>query len=215
MATNYNPSIVTDGLVLCVDAANSKSYPGSGSTFFDLSGNNRHGTLLNSPAHDTEAGGCFHFDATNERISLPINLQDTQYTVMGIARYATSSGNGRVISATNNWLMGWYANNTSYYYANSGWVHTGNGGHTTDWICFAATGDTVAENYKFYRNGVLIKNRTASGLNGPDIITLGGWSYGHHEASNCKVAYLSAYQRVLSPTEIEQNYQAVRSRFGL
>ena len=215
MATNYNPAIVTDGLVLCVDAANSKSYPGSGSTFFDLSGNNRHGTLLNSPAHDTEAGGCFHFDATNERISLPINLQNTQYTVMGIARYATSSGNGRVISATNNWLMGWYANNTSYYYANSGWVHTGNGGHTTDWICFAATGDTVAENYKFYRNGVLIKNRTASGLNGPDIITLGGWSYGHHEASNCKVAYLSAYQRVLSPTEIEQNYQAVRSRFGI
>ena len=215
MATNYNPAIVTDGLVLCVDAANSKSYPGSGSTFFDLSGNNRHGTLLNSPAHDTEAGGCFHFDATNERISLPINLQNTQYTVMGIARYATSSGNGRVISATNNWLMGWYANNTSYYYANSGWVHTGNGGNTTDWICFAATGDTVAENYKFYRNGVLIKNRTASGLNGPDIITLGGWSYGHHEASNCKVAYLSAYQRVLSPTEIEQNYQAVRSRFGI
>ena len=215
MATNYNPKIVTDGLVLCVDAANTKSYPGSGSTFFDLSGNNRHGTLLNSPAHDTEAGGCFHFDATNERISLPINLQNTQYTVMGIARYATSSGNGRVISATNNWLMGWYANNTSYYYANSGWVHTGNGGHTTDWICFAATGDTVAENYKFYRNGVLIKNRTASGLNGPDIITLGGWSYGTNEASNCKVAYLSAYQRVLSPTEIEQNYQAVRSRFGI
>ena len=215
MATNYNPAIVTDGLVLCVDAANSKSYPGSGSTFFDLSGNNRHGTLLNSPAHDTEAGGCFHFDATNERISLPINLQDTQYTVMGIARYATSSGNGRVISATNNWLMGWYAGNTSYYFANSGWVHTGNAGNTTDWICFAATGDTVAENYKFYRNGVLIKNRTVSGLNGPDIITLGGWSYGHHEASNCKVAYLSAYQRVLSPTEIEQNYQAVRSRFGI
>ena len=215
MATNYNPAIVTDGLVLCVDAANSKSYPGSGSTFFDLSGNNRHGTLLNSPAHDTEAGGCFHFDATNERISLPINLQDTQSTVMGIARYATSSGNGRVISATNNWLMGWYAGNTSYYYANSGWVHTGNGGNTTDWICFTATGDTVTGNYKFYRNAVLIKNLTNSNLNGPDIITLGGWSYGAHEASNCKVAYLSAYQRVLSPTEIEQNYQAVRSRFGL
>ena len=111
--------------------------------------------------------------------------------------------------------MGWYANNTSYYFAGAHWIHTGNGGHTTDWICFAATGDTVAENYKLYRNGVLIKNRTASGLNGPDIITLGGWSYGAHEASNCKVAYLSAYQRVLSPTEIEQNYQAVRSRFGL
>jgi len=215
MATNYNPAIVTDGLVLCVDAANSKSYPGSGSTFFDLSGNNRHGTLLNSPAHDTEAGGCFHFDATNERISLPINLQNTQYTVMGIARYATSSGNGRVISATNNWLMGWYANNTSYYYANSGWVHTGNGGHTTDWICFAATGDTVAENYKLYRNGVLIKTRTVSGANGPNGITLGGWGNGSAEASNCKVAYVNAYRRVLTDAEVKQNYNALKGRFGL
>ena len=215
MATNYNPSIVTDGLVLCVDAANSKSYPGSGSTFFDLSGNNRHGTLLNSPAHDTEAGGCFHFDATNERISLPINLQNTQYTVMGIARYATSSGNGRVISATNNWLMGWYANNTSYYYANSGWVHTGNGGNTTDWICFAATGDTVAENYKFYRNGVLIKTRTVAGANGPNGITLGGWGNGSAEASNCKVAYVNAYRRVLTDAEVKQNYNALKGRFGL
>ena len=215
MATNYNPAIVTDGLVLCVDAANSKSYPGSGSTFFDLSGNNRHGTLLNSPAHDTEAGGCFHFDATNERISLPINLQNTQYTVMGIARYATSSGNGRVISATNNWLMGWYANNTSYYYANSGWVHTGNGGHTTDWICFAATGDTVAENYKLYRNGVLIKTRTVSGANGPNGITLGGWGNGSAEASNCKVAYVNAYRRVLTDAEVRQNYNALKGRFGL
>ena len=51
MATNYNPAIVTDGLVMCCDAANSKSYPGSGTTFIDVSGNGNDGSLNNSPTH--------------------------------------------------------------------------------------------------------------------------------------------------------------------
>ena len=69
MATNYNPSIVTDGLVLCFDAANPKSYPGSGTTWYDLSGNDNHGTLLNEPSFSSDKGGCFVFDGTDDRIS--------------------------------------------------------------------------------------------------------------------------------------------------
>ena len=134
---------------------------------------------------------------------------------MGFARYTTSSGNGRVISShQGNWLMGWYANNTSYYFANGGWVFTGNGGHTTDWICFAATGDTAAENWKLYRNGIKIADNSNGG-NGPNGITLGGWGNGSAEASNCKVAYVNAYRRVLTDAEVKQNYNALKGRFGL
>ena len=215
MATNYNPAIVTDGLVMCCDAANSKSYPGSGTTFIDVSGNGNHGTLNNSPTHDTEGGGCFEFDANTERIVIPIDLQNNQFTVFGFARYTTSSGNGRVISShQNNWLMGWYANNTSYYFAGNAWILTGNGGNTTDWICFAATGDTTADNWKFYRNGIKIADNSNGG-NGPNGITLGGWGNGTAEASNCKVAYVNAYRRVLTDAEIRQNYNALKGRFGL
>ena len=215
MATNYNPAIVTDGLVMCCDAANSKSYPGSGTTFIDVSGNGNHGTLNNSPTHDTEGGGCFEFDANTERIVIPIDLQNNQFTVFGFARYTTSSGNGRVISShQNNWLMGWYANNTSYYFAGNAWILTGNGGNTTDWICFAATGDTTADNWKFYRNGIKIADNSNGG-NGPNGITLGGWGNGSAEASNCKVAYVNAYRRVLTDAEIRQNYNALKGRFGL
>ena len=215
MATNYNPTIVTDGLVMCCDAANSKSYPGSGTTFIDVSGNGNHGTLNNSPTHDTEGGGCFEFDANTERIVIPIDLQNNQFTVFGFARYTTSSGNGRVISShQNNWLMGWYANNTSYYFAGNAWILTGNGGNTTDWICFAATGDTTADNWKFYRNGIKIADNSNGG-NGPNGITLGGWGNGIAEASNCKVAYVNAYRRVLTDAEIRQNYNALKGRFGL
>ena len=215
MATNYNPAIVTDGLVMCCDAANSKSYPGSGTTFIDVSGNGNHGTLNNSPTHDTEGGGCFEFDANTERIVIPIDLQNNQFTVFGFARYTTSSGNGRVISShQNNWLMGWYANNTSYYFAGNAWILTGNGGNTTDWICFAATGDTTADNWKFYRNGIKIADNSNGG-NGPNGITLGGWGNGTAEASNCKVAYVNAYRRVLTDAEVKQNYNALKGRFGL
>ncbi len=72
MATNYNPSIVTDGLKVCFDAANPKSYPGSGTTWYDLSGNDNHGTLLNEPSFSSDKGGCFVFDGTNDRISFTL-----------------------------------------------------------------------------------------------------------------------------------------------
>ena len=52
MAFNYSPKIVTDGLVFAVDAANKKSYPGSGTTWTDLAGSN-NGTLTNGPTFDS------------------------------------------------------------------------------------------------------------------------------------------------------------------
>jgi hypothetical protein len=60
------PKIVTDGLVLCLDAANRKSYPGSGSTWYDLSGNNYHGSINGA----TFADNTFNFDGTDDYIDL-------------------------------------------------------------------------------------------------------------------------------------------------
>ena len=69
MGLAHSPSIVTNGLKVCFDAANPKSYPGSGTTWYDLSGNDNHGTLLNEPSFSSDKGGCFTFDGTNDRIS--------------------------------------------------------------------------------------------------------------------------------------------------
>lgn len=60
------PNIVTSGLILALDAANRKSYPGSGTTWFDLSGNNNHFTLFNSPTYNSL--GYFELDGTNDYI---------------------------------------------------------------------------------------------------------------------------------------------------
>ena len=57
MATKYGPTIVTDGLVLCLDAANSQSYPGSGTTWTDLSGNSNDANVGSSVTYNSTYGG--------------------------------------------------------------------------------------------------------------------------------------------------------------
>ena len=77
MGIGYNPRIVTDGLVLCLDAANSRSYPRTGTTWTDLKGGN-DGTLTNSPTFDSANGGSIVFDATNEHVQTnTFSLGDT------------------------------------------------------------------------------------------------------------------------------------------
>ena len=65
MAQHYGPNIVTDGLVLCLDAADKNSYPGSGTTWYDLSGNGYNGTMTNGPTFDSDGGGCLSFTAAS------------------------------------------------------------------------------------------------------------------------------------------------------
>ena len=68
MAFNYSPKIVTDGLVLYLDAANTKSYPGSGATWNDLSKSQLNGTLTNGPTFNSANGGSIVFDGTNDYV---------------------------------------------------------------------------------------------------------------------------------------------------
>ena len=72
MGTAYNPTIVTDGLVLCLDAANSRSYPKSGTAWSDLAGSN-NGTLTNGPTFSSANGGSIVFDGSNDRVDTGVN----------------------------------------------------------------------------------------------------------------------------------------------
>ena len=67
------PNIITDGLVLALDAANSRSYPGTGTTWSDLSGNGNSGTLTNGPTFNSGNGGSIVFDGVDDNISFSGN----------------------------------------------------------------------------------------------------------------------------------------------
>jgi hypothetical protein len=70
MGLSHSPSIITQNLVLCLDAANSKSYPGSGTTWTDLSGNGNNGTLANGVGYNSGNGGSLVFDGVDDYVSL-------------------------------------------------------------------------------------------------------------------------------------------------
>ena len=69
MSNYYGPRIVTDGLIACLDAANTKSYPGSGTVWTDISGNGRNGPLINGPTFNSSNRGSIQFDGTNDYIN--------------------------------------------------------------------------------------------------------------------------------------------------
>jgi len=73
MGCSSGPDIIEDGLVLCLDAASKRSYPGTGTVWTDLAGSN-NGTLTNSPTFSSDNGGAFTFDGTNDYVLLPSNL---------------------------------------------------------------------------------------------------------------------------------------------
>ena len=69
MGCSSGPDIIQDGLVLCVDASNSRSYPGTGTTWYDLSKNKYNGTLINEPYFVSDGPtSYFQFDGSNERV---------------------------------------------------------------------------------------------------------------------------------------------------
>lgn len=70
MGIAYNTSIVRDGLLLHLDAANVKSYPGSGTTWNDLSGKGSNGILVNGPVYSSNGKGSITLDGTRSRYGI-------------------------------------------------------------------------------------------------------------------------------------------------
>ena len=91
MAVGYSPNIVTDGLVLCLDAGNRESYPGSGTIWTDLAGTN-NGTLTNGPTFNSTNGGSIAFDGVNDFATLgsfPVINNLSQLTISSWFRAST------------------------------------------------------------------------------------------------------------------------------
>jgi hypothetical protein len=213
MAYSHSPRIVTDGLIAYLDAANPKSYPGSGTTWYDLVGN-YNGILTNGPTFSSVNGGVIVLDGINDYIDISINLTTTNYTILGAARYVSIGG--RTFSAkNNNWLMGHWASSTTKHYA-EGWVTDTGGSENSDtsWRTYAAVGNYSSDQWTFYVNGNLDTGPNTGGTNGPNNFAIGSVG-GTSEFSNSHISYLIIYSRLLSSTEILQNHNALKGRFGL
>jgi hypothetical protein len=220
MFTN-NPRIVTNGLQLCVDANDVSSYPGSGTTWYDLSGNgwnftlNGNVTLVGTQGKDA----VFHTGGTSSDYIANSNFNYTSqdYTVMTATRYA-GSPHKRVLNAYgNNWLLGHHSNGANKYYA-EGWVNSV-GPDDEYWRIYAGTGNILGDLYNFYSWGggsaplEVIGN--TSGSAGPNGFMIGKYITGVTEMSVGEVGFVLLYNRILSTAELTQNFNTFRSRFGI
>ena len=226
MANLYGPRIVTDGLVLHLDAGNRKSYPGSGSTWYDLSGQGNNGTISGSATTHSYStnNGVFTFNkSSGSYINIGLNLSTTNHTIIASSRYVSvntgvNHDGGRIVSGlNNNWLLGHWERSSKKYHPLS-WVSNSSGTEFNgdlSWYIWTAIGNYSIDRWSMYVNDSLHVNSSANGVNGPNGFGLGRYAPGNSEYSNSQVGFLIAYNRVLTDAEVKQNYKALKGRYGL
>lgn len=222
MAFIHSPKLVTSGLVLCLDAANKLSYPGTGTTWYDLTNNIYNGTLTNGPTFNNSNGGSIVFDGIDDYVdlgtSLSSNFSANQVSVCTFSKISSVVSKNTLISFNgqfNFFLPGNRLTTTYqlYWDATSGWKN----GNKSDWItntwyylCWTISSTTLT----FYVNGMSDGTATLSTSFAPTSSTRIGFANAGEYATGT-IANTSVYNRALSATEVLQNFNANRTRFGL
>lgn len=226
MAIAYSPQIVTNGLSLYIDAGNAKSYPGSGATWVDLSGNGLNWTLVNSPTYNSS--GYFRFNGTTqyaERASFIQSFDNTNNTFSVWFRpVSTPAGNRPVWSDNFGPELGVWIDNLndvrSWVYANAPVVNVPNNTWVNVAFTYFANAASSGLTYQVstYINGVLTEeNRSGTVGNGLNDIPLNiARDPGQPTLfSNIDVSIWQHYNRRLTGAEIRQNFNAIRGRYGI
>ena len=229
MATSYSPSVVTNGLEIVLDAANRLSYPGSGTAWNDISGKGKNVTLVNSPSFDSANGGSIVFDGSDDYGSIAggfyaitLGNGDLAWTTTAWVKSSTGVnglGHGSVISNSSGGpvysMMGINASKIVYWSYYGGWYSNlgnttvnNNVWHMLTWVNYS---DSTMQ---MFVDGVSDSSTfsSLSGNNNPLDIIGGSWAANFAGS----IAYLSINKGVaLTNSQVQQNYQALRTRFGV
>ena len=223
-------SIVTDGLIFNLDASNAASYPGTGTTWTDLSGG-KNGTLMNGAAYSSANGGTMVLDGVNDYVSFNLGTYKTLFgtstSFSTWVKYTNVSGGYTAIFGDWNSSGG---NETARFALNgygnvpgkiAGYIMYGGGGGDSStttilpnvWYQYSMTYDGTTQ--KMYVNGVLEAQSThgiTSDGSGNFAIGRGGDYSGLYAPIN--ISNFQVYNKALSSTEVAQNFNATKARFG-
>jgi hypothetical protein len=221
MALAHSPKIVTDGLVLCLDAANPKSYLGSGTAWTDLSGFGNSGTLVNGVGYSSDGGGSLTFDGSNDEV-ISTNNPSVQITTGSIgAWFKADSGNtgvNGIIAKQSAWgLFVWDNTLRAYDWGNSTNRDTGINVGNNIWnyvvMTFAETVGSPSNNAIIYLNAVSVLTTTVKHSNHDVTVQIGDANAAQNFGGSISNAFI--YNRVLTTAEISQNFNALRGRYSI
>ena len=202
--------IITDGLILHLDAGNPVSYPGSGTIWYDLIGTN-NAVVGNLPTFQTTNCGQFNFNGSSNYFNL-INQITLQSLSIWINVYNVSSVN---------YFLGNKTNSGGIRYNGSSWlVYASSLGYTTvSWtkidsmVNFSVRRhDTVS--FDMFINGIYIGNGAHGGTGNSVLVDYIGRRYDQYYYTG-SIAIIQIYNRALTDIQIIQNYNANRDRFEL
>ncbi len=243
MAVYSGPPAVENNLILCLDATNAKSYPGTGNTWFDLTNRGNHGTLVNGPTYSSNLGGFISCDGTNDYIEILDNsifdFGSNNFTVEHwVRKNATSS-------------------NSNYWGVNK-WNYAGGGAGTNEWfISLGNSSSGIGESIQFgiesgstlyemvisntptlylwnqivairagaglsvYVNGALIGTSSPAGMATTTAVNnISGRNIRiansalNNYYNKCDSSIVRIYNKALTADEVKQNYDSTKGRYA-
>jgi len=232
MAAEGGPNIIEDGLVLYLDAANKKSYPGSGTTWSDLSANEGTASINNNPTFSSE--GYFDSDGVSDYFRFErsdLNAGTFSYDLITVFLWYKPSASGdtdhtgnNLITVENSFEISVGNNSNGFhglYYASNPWAWYGTTANVLvneKWNLITYVHESTIR--RLYVNGIEVftRNNTgniAAGSSSYPYLTLMGRYSGTSSNAEGKLAQVNLYSRVFSPSEILLTYNVTKSRFGL
>jgi len=219
--------IVSSGLVLHVDAGNANSYSGSGTTWTDLSDSGNNGSLENGPTYSSDDGGYFAFDGTDDFIQFPDDITSlTEATFIAwIKRDGNqSSWHGIIFSrgdggGTSGLGFRSNTNEIGYHWNNQYWGWSSGLTPPDDEWCMVAVSinSTSATAYLCQESGITSATNSGASHSSSNLnnLVIGRDPYAADRSFIGDLAIGQIYDTALTSTEITQNYNALKSRFGI
>ena len=218
MGIDYNNVIVSDGLVLYLDAANTRSYSGSGTSSNSLVGG-IGATLVNGVGFTSSNNGAFTFDGSNDYINFGNSsaVQQSSGTLSAWAKASSPGGGYRGIIAKQGAYGLFYTDSVlvAYDWAADAPRSTGVNIADNTWKNVVLTYQSgVSNGTRIYINGVSVLTTTITVLNQTGNL-FGGAEANAGQYAACQISLFNMYNRALSASEILQNYNATKRRYGL
>ena len=232
MGIGYNTSIVRDGLVLHLDAANVKSYPGSGTTWSDVSGQGNNGTLVNGASITSNNFGTINIDGVNDYVDLSAgsyNWTTANSIMIAFKPHNVNNRWGQVIQKADRFDMRirfinttgrfemFYElsdDSTTYQYSTTGALQN------NQWYIAQTSIDTGSiGKAQYYLNGEKVYDQTVNTSlqlrNGSNELLMGSYGIPGGEWFNGEIGFCLMYDRFLSESEARANFEAMRGRYGI
>jgi hypothetical protein len=242
MGLSHSPSIVTSNLILALDAANPKSYPGSGNTWFDITGRGNNGTLINGPSYSSNSGGFISCDGVNDYIE----ILDNSIFDFGSNNFSVE-----------HWFRKNATSSNSNYWGVNKWNSAGPGAGTNEWfVTLGNSSSGIGESIQFgiesgstlyemvipntptlylwnqvvairsgaglsvYLNGAMIGSSSPSGMaSNTSVNNISGRNIRiansalNNYYNKCDSSIVRIYRQALSADEVKQNYDATKKRY--